>query len=161
MTQTDTFEATEAETFETFRYTADVVVITRDRLLRRILNRILRRTSGHVLLIEREWPPYEGAWALPGGHAKPRETSRAAAARELAEETGVHVNPAHLQQVAAFDDPDRDPRDRYITVAYRIVVPAGTPIDADDDARTARWWPLNALPELAFDHDEILHVATG
>lgn len=158
---TDTAIETEAETFEPIRLTADVVVITRDRLLRRLLNRILRRTSGHVLLIERDWPPHEGAWALPGGGVDQGETSRAAAGRELFEETGVRVNPAHLQQIAAFDQPDRDPRGRYVTVAYLIVVPANTPITAGDDARTARWWPLNDLPKLAFDHDEILAVATS
>lgn len=158
MTDTET-----TETLETIRYTADVVVVTADRgLLRRLLRRILRRTSGrHVLLIERDWPPYEGAWALPGGHADPGETSRAAAARELVEEAGVRVNPAHLRQIAAFDQPDRDPRGRYVTVAYLAVVPVDTPIIAGDDARTARWWPLEALPKLAFDHAEILRVAVG
>ncbi|MFD8384346.1 NUDIX domain-containing protein [Streptomyces sp. NPDC059679] len=156
---TDT--AIETET-ETVRLTADVVVVTRYRGLRGLLRRILRRTPySHVLLIERDWPPFEGAWALPGGHADTGETTRQAGARELGEEVRVYVNPAHLIQVAAFDRPDRDPRGRYVTVAYLAVVPADTPIAAGDDARTARWWPLNDLPQLAFDHDEILHVAVA
>ncbi|MFJ2203314.1 NUDIX domain-containing protein [Streptomyces violaceusniger] len=147
---------------ETICYTADVVVITRDRLFRRLVNRILRRTSGSVLLIQREWPPYEGAWALPGGHVDRGEPSPWAASRELAEEAGVHVQPADLQPVTGhFDAPDRDPRGRYVTAAYIAVVPAGTPIVAGDDARTARWWPLDDLPELAFDHAEILRAALG
>ncbi|MGW7617398.1 NUDIX domain-containing protein [Streptomyces antimycoticus] len=147
---------------ETIFYTADVVVITRDHLLRRLLNRILRRTSGRVLLIQRDWPPHEGAWALPGGHVDRGETSRQAAVRELAEEAGVHVQPADLQPVAdTFDAPDRDPRGRYVTAAYIAVVPVGTPIVAGDDARDARWWSLDALPDLAFDHDEILRVAVA
>lgn len=151
---------TDTETAEAIHYTADVVVVTRYRGLRGLLRRILRRTPySHVLLIERHWDPFKGAWALPGGHADVSETSREAGARELGEEVGVYVNPAHLIQVAAFDRPDRDPRGRYVTVAYLAVVPAGTPITAGDDARTARWWPLSDLPPLAFDHGEILDVA--
>lgn len=147
---------------EIIRYTADVVVVTRYRGLRRLLRRILRRTPySHVLLIERKWDPFEGRWALPGGHVKKGETGRQAGARELGEETDVYVNPAHLIQIAAFDRPDRDPRGRYVTVAYLVVVPADTQITAGDDARTARWWPLSDLPPLAFDHDEILHVAAA
>ncbi|MFE9341306.1 NUDIX domain-containing protein [Streptomyces sp. NPDC007063] len=124
------------------KYTADVVAVTDD---------------GKVLLIERDWPPYEGQWALPGGHVDPGETSRAAAARELAEETGVHVAEDELRQIGAFDRPDRDPRGRYVTVAYLARVPADTPIAAGDDARTARWWPLDSLPPLAFDHTDVIN----
>ncbi|MFE6691054.1 NUDIX domain-containing protein [Streptomyces sp. NPDC057743] len=134
-----------SETFETIRYTADVVAIN----------------TGRVLLIERGWPPHEGAWALPGGHVDAGETSRAAAARELAEETGVQVAAGDLRQIGVFDRPDRDPRGRYITVAYLAAVPADTPIVAGDDARSARWWPLSALPPLAFDHADILHAVTA
>lgn len=129
------------EHIESVRYTADVVATTPD---------------GHVLLIERGWPPFEGAWALPGGHVDPGETSRAAAARELAEESGVRVDPADLLQLGVWDAPGRDPRGRYVTVAYLAVVPDGTPATAGDDARTARWWKRDGLPELAFDHAEIL-----
>ncbi|MFF8775077.1 NUDIX domain-containing protein [Kitasatospora sp. NPDC015120] len=132
------------ETFEPIRHTADVVAITPD---------------GRVLLIERGWPPFEGAWALPGGHVDPGETSRVAAARELEEETGVRVDAADLLQLGAWDTPGRDPRGRYVTAAYLAVVPADTPATAGDDARTARWWPWNQLPELAFDHAAILATA--
>ncbi|MEH0541471.1 NUDIX hydrolase [Streptomyces sp. NPDC006632] len=138
---------TETETFETIRYTADVVALTPD---------------GNVLLIERDWPPYEGHWAFPGGHVDPGETSRAAAARELSEETGVQVAADNLRPIGVWDAPERDPRGRYVTVAYAAVVPADTRIVAGDDARTARWWPLDALPErLAFDHADILRAATA
>ncbi|MFE4258242.1 NUDIX domain-containing protein [Streptomyces sp. NPDC056883] len=137
----------ETETFETIRYTADVVVLTPD---------------GDALLIERDWPPFEGHWAIAGGHVDIGETSRQAAARELAEETGVHVAADDLRQIGVFDQPDRDPRGRYVTVAYTVTVPAGTPIIAGDDARTARWWPLSKLPgRLAFDHADILRAATA
>ncbi|MFD9794247.1 NUDIX domain-containing protein [Streptomyces sp. NPDC059070] len=137
---------TETETFETIRYTADVAVLT---------------TDGTILLIERDWPPYKGYWACAGGHVDVRETSREAAARELAEETGVHVSADDLRQIGVFDQPDRDPRGRHVTVAYAVTVSADTRITAGDDARTARWWPLAALPEqLAFDHADILRAAT-
>ncbi|MGW7636110.1 NUDIX domain-containing protein [Streptomyces decoyicus] len=135
-----------AETPETIRYTADVVALTSD---------------GNVLLIERDWPPFEGSWALPGGHVDPGETSLQAAVRELAEETGVHVTPTDLREIGTFNQPGRDPRGPYSTDAYLAVVPASTPITAGDDARTARWWPLTALPELAFDHADILSAAVG
>jgi 8-oxo-dGTP diphosphatase len=135
---------TDAKTSETIRYTADVVALTCD---------------GHILLIQRDWPPYQGAWALPGGHVDPGETSRAAAARELAEETGVHVDAADLRQIGVFDDPGRDPRGRCVTDAYLAAVPRDTQIAAGDDARAARWWPLTGLPQLAFDHADILRLA--
>lgn len=133
-----------AESFETIRYTADVVVTT---------------TDGRVLLIERGWDPFKGQWALPGGHVDPGETSRAAAARELAEEAGVHAAPGELVQLGVFDQPDRDPRGRYVTVAYQLTVIPGTPIEAGDDATRAQWWPLSDLPPLAFDHADIISAA--
>lgn len=134
---TDTIHTTD----ETIRYTADIVLLA----------------AGHVLLIERDWAPYEGCWALPGGHVDAGETSMAAAARELAEETGITVPTADLRQVAAYDTPDRDPRGRYVSVAYTTTLPSPIPPKAGDDATAARWWPLNALPgRLAFDHDKIL-----
>lgn len=135
----------EAETFETIRYTADAVVTT---------------TDGHVLLIERGWDPFAGQWALPGGHVDPGETSRAAAARELAEEAGVYAAPEELDQIGTFDRPDRDPRGRYVTVAYHLTVLPGTAVEAGDDAVNAQWWPLNGLPPLAFDHADILRAVT-
>ncbi|MFK0120800.1 NUDIX domain-containing protein [Streptomyces sp. NPDC090994] len=132
---------------DTTRYTADVVVLTPD---------------GRVLLIERDWPPYEGAWALPGGHVDPGESSREAAARELDEETGLHVTVGDLRPIGTWDKPGRDPRGRYSTDAYLAVVPADTQITAHGDARTARWWPLNHLPDrLAFDHADILNTAVA
>ncbi|MFD8629629.1 NUDIX domain-containing protein [Streptomyces hygroscopicus] len=138
---------TDTETSEVIRYTADVVAFT---------------PGGDVLLVERDWPPYEGAWALPGGHVDPGETSRAAAVRELEEETGVQVAAADLRQIGVWDSPERDPRGRYVTVAYAAVVPADTQIVPGTDARTARWWPLDNLPErLAFDHADILRAATA
>ncbi|MFJ3141423.1 NUDIX domain-containing protein [Streptomyces halstedii] len=132
------------EKFEALRYTADVIVVT---------------TDDRVLLIERGWDPHKGAWALPGGHVDPGETSRTAAARELREEAGVAVDPTHLHQVGVFDDPGRDPRGRYITAAYLAVVPEDTVATAGDDAVRAAWFNVNDLPALAFDHASILDAA--
>ncbi|MFH9958986.1 NUDIX domain-containing protein [Streptomyces roseolus] len=130
---------------ENIRYTADVVAVTDD---------------GRVLLIKRGWDPYEGHWALPGGHVDRGETSLRAAVRELEEETGVRVTEDELRLVGVWDQPDRDPRGRYVTVTYLATVPADTQATAGDDARDARWWPLTDLPErLAFDHADILTAA--
>ena len=142
---------TETETFKTIRYTADVVAVDPD---------------GRVLLIERRWEPFTGAWALPGGHTDINETSRAAGARELKEETGLDVDPDALVLIGVYDAPFRDPRGRYVTVAYLARVPAGTTARAGDDAAAVRWAPLDALPEdLAFDHHRILadamHLVTA
>ncbi|GGW17155.1 DNA hydrolase [Streptomyces globisporus] len=129
---------------ETIRYTADVVLLA----------------AGHVLLIQRRWNPHAGSWALPGGHVDAGETSLRAAVRELEEETGITVPVDALGQVGAFDAPGRDPRGRYVTVAYTAALPepvAPTPLD---DAADARWWPLTDLPPLAFDHADILTAAT-
>ncbi|MGW2594794.1 NUDIX domain-containing protein [Streptomyces sp. NPDC001515] len=129
------------ETPETIRYTADVVVTT---------------TDDHVLLIQRGWAPHKGMWALPGGHVDTGETSLAAAVRELAEEAAVYAAPDELAQIGVFDQPGRDPRGRYVTVAYHLTVIPGTPIKAGDDATNAQWWPLTNLPPLAFDHADII-----
>jgi 8-oxo-dGTP diphosphatase len=133
---------------ETIHYTADVVLLS---------------TDGQVLLIKRRWEPYKGQWAFPGGHVDPGETSRVAAARELAEETGIRLEPDQLRQVGAFDAPDRDPRGRYVTVAYAAAVTDRSRFQPNpsDDAVEARWWRLAGLPQLAFDHRAILARVTS
>ncbi|MCB5170421.1 NUDIX hydrolase [Streptomyces bambusae] len=128
---------------ETIRYTADVVCIR----------------GGDVLVIERGWPPHQGKLALPGGHVDPGETSREAAARELLEETGVHVPLDALVLVGVYDAPERDPRGRYVTAAYAAAVPADTTATAGDDAAGVQWVPLNAPGPLAFDHGQIVSAA--
>ena len=135
------------ENYETIRYTADVVLLTG--------NRGAGRLPFDVLLIQRGWDPFKGCWALPGGHVDAGETSREAATRELAEEAGIDVDADALRQLGVYDAPGRDPRGRYVTVAYVAVVDRLVPA-AGDDAVAARWWPLNDLPDLAFDHADIL-----
>lgn len=118
----------------------------------------------HVLLIKRGWPPFEGAWALPGGYVDEGETFDTAARRELQEETNL-VAPEHLARVDVYGDPGRDPRGRVVSVAYVAVLPTMPTPTAGDDAREAQWTPVAdvlAVPEgLAFDHHRILTDAVA
>jgi 8-oxo-dGTP diphosphatase len=112
----------------------------------------------HVLLVERAREPFKGRWALPGGFVRMHEDLPAAAARELHEETGVAG--AYLEQVGAFGSPERDPRERVISIAFFAIIASDTlHLQSGSDAAAARWWPVNELPKLAFDHQEILEQA--
>lgn len=106
-----------------------------------------------VLLIRRGNKPYKGCWAFPGGFLNMDETVARCAERELEEETGIKLTG--MQLVGIYSDVERDPRGRVITAAYSAMttMPEAT---AADDAAAAQWWPLNALPQLAFDHETIL-----
>lgn len=110
-----------------------------------------------VLLIKRAHEPHLGKWALPGGFVDIDEDLDAAARRELAEETGV--TGVALQQLHTFGALGRDPRGRVITVVYYGVVTEQPSLDAATDAAAARWFALEAIPDLAFDHAEILQMA--
>ena len=111
-----------------------------------------------VLLIQRGIEPFEGMWALPGGFVGIDESLRRAAWRELKEETGV--NAAFLEPLSAFGHPDRDPRERVITVAYYALIPSDRlQLKASTDAREARLFSMSDLPQLAFDHAKILRRA--
>jgi len=118
----------------------------------------LHESRLEALLIERARDPFKGRWALPGGFVRIHEDLEAAAARELEEETGV--SGAYLEQVGAFGAPQRDPRERVISVAFFAIIPSDTiHLKSGGDAAAARWWPVNELPKLAFDHEEILEHA--
>lgn len=111
-----------------------------------------------VLLIQRDIEPFSGKWALPGGFVHIDETLDEAARRELREETGV--DGLFLEQLYTFGDVHRDPRDRVITVAYYALVNLHVhSIKAASDARRALWFPVNDIPQLAFDHEQIMEVA--
>lgn len=116
----------------------------------------------HVLLIRRGRPPFLGAWALPGGFLELDELLVDATRRELREETGIDLTSVPLEQLAAFDAIDRDPRHRTISVVHvaRVDMAQHRPT-AGDDASEARWFSLASLPELAFDHAHVLEVARG
>lgn len=122
---------------------------------------LLRPGAGgpEVLLIRRGHVPFAGCWALPGGFVDEGEPLKAAACRELQEETGV--TGVTLRQLAAFGDPGRDPRGWTVSVVFWTWLAEGEfAVQAGDDAAAVGWWPLSALPPLAFDHDRIL-VAVG
>jgi 8-oxo-dGTP diphosphatase len=111
-----------------------------------------------VLLIERAEEPYAGAWALPGGFLRMDETLDACARRELLEETGVEASV--LFPFANYSEPDRDPRERVISAAYLALMPFDQMSPrADSDAAAVRWAHLDDLPQLAFDHADIVDGA--
>ena len=109
-----------------------------------------------VLLVERGIEPYKGHWAFPGGFLKMDETAEEGALRELKEETGLET--AYIEQLGAFSDVKRDPRERVITIAFYALVNI-TEVKGGDDAADARWFRIDDMPLLAFDHDHILRVA--
>lgn len=112
--------------------------------------------SLQVLLIERGIEPYKGRWAFPGGFLNPNETAEAGALRELREETGL--TGAYIEQFHAYTEPNRDPRERVITIAYYALVRIQE-VRGGDDAANAKWFPIESVPQLAFDHDRILRDA--
>ena len=121
--------------------TTDCVVMTKE-------------ATPQVLLIERGFDPYKGCWAFPGGFMNMDETTEQCAIRELEEETGLKLDIMH--QIGAYSKVDRDPRGRTITVAYLAIIDKPVQVNGQDDAAEAEWFPINNLPHLAFDHQEIM-----
>jgi 8-oxo-dGTP diphosphatase len=126
--------------------TVDLVVLT------------VRGDQLRALVIRRGEAPYKGRWALPGGFVQPDEDLDHAAARELAEETGLTARQVHIEQLASYGAPKRDPRMRVITVAYLALAPDLPMPHAGSDAAEAHWRPIKQLvpDRLAFDHNHIL-----
>ena len=114
-------------------------------------------TKLNVLLIERGIEPFKGRWAFPGGFIKMDETALMGAKRELLEETGL--KDAYIRQFHTFSEVDRDPRERVITIAYYALVRLQE-VTGGDDAARAEWYALDKVPALAFDHDQILRMAS-
>nr|WP_211207304.1 NUDIX domain-containing protein [Stackebrandtia nassauensis] len=128
--------------------TVDLVVLT------------VQRETLSVLLIKRAFDPFKDSLALPGGFVTEGEDLMAAASRELAEETGLSTAEGHLEQLATYGTPDRDPRGRVVTVAYLALLPDLPAPRAGSDAAAAAWHPVPSLLDkedvLAFDHHRIL-----
>jgi 8-oxo-dGTP diphosphatase len=111
-----------------------------------------------VLLIQRKHPPFESAWALPGGFVNMEEDLETAALRELEEETGVR--DVFIEQLYTFGEPGRDPRGRVVSVAYFALVNLSEhPVQAASDARNVQWFAIDKIPKLAFDHSQIMEAA--
>lgn len=126
--------------------TTDIVIFT------------IRDDRLKLLLIRRGGEPFKGKWALPGGFVGIDEDLESGARRELEEETGVCG--VWLEQLYTFGAPDRDPRERVITVAYYALIPSDRlAIRAATDAEAVGWFALDELPELAFDHADIVAMA--
>lgn len=126
--------------------TTDVVILT-------VLDGALK-----VLLIKRGMDPFKGKWALPGGFVKIDESVDTCAVRELEEEAGI--KDVYLEQLYTFGRVNRDPRERVISVAYYALIPGDdVELKAGTDAAEAKWFDVSELPELSFDHSEILAMA--
>lgn len=124
--------------------TADCVVITKEK-------------EPKVLLIQRGNEPFKGQWAFPGGFMNMDETTEQCAVRELEEETSLKVT--EIKQIGAYSKVNRDPRGRTVTVAYLTIIDKVEAVRGLDDAAKAQWFPISALPKLAFDHEEIMKDA--
>jgi 8-oxo-dGTP diphosphatase len=130
----------------TLTMTTDIVIFT------------IRDGRLEILLIQRGHPPYQGKWALPGGLVEKDEDLDDCAHRELEEET--KVSKVALEQLHTFGAPHRDPRGRLVTVAYYTLVrPDRLHPEAASDAANVRWFAIDALPSLAFDHAKIITMA--
>lgn len=113
----------------------------------------------YILLIQRKNEPFQDMWALPGGFVEVNEDLPVAAMRELEEETGLKCKG--MQQLSAYGKPGRDPRFRTVTVAYYTPQPLATKAEVAgaDDASDARWYHTEHLPDIAFDHAQVIQDA--
>ncbi len=108
----------------------------------------------YILLIQRGNEPFKNRWALPGGFVDMGELLETCCRRELLEETGLTVEG--MTQFKTFDAIDRDPRQRTISTVFYTKLNGRKKVKGGDDAKNARWFPISALPDLAFDHQQVV-----
>ncbi len=116
---------------------------------------VINKKTDEILLIKRLNEPYKDCWALPGGFVDENEDLEQAARRELFEETNIETK--EMIQIGAFGTPNRDPRGHMISVAYQTDLIENQIVKAKDDAKETKWFSINDLPDLAFDHLKIIH----
>lgn len=122
-----------------------------------IFGYVIEEKDLQILLIKRKYEPFKDTWALPGGYVKENETLEEAVIREATEEAGIMDKP-YLEQLYTFGNVYRDPRGRTVSVAYYGLMNTTT-LHASTDALEAKWFSINYLPNLAFDHKEIIEIA--
>nr|MBD3621731.1 NUDIX hydrolase [Sunxiuqinia sp.] len=115
---------------------------------------ILKKETAEILLIRRAKDPFKDRWTLPGGFIEMDEVLEIACKRELKEETGLTVEK--LEQFRVYDAVDRDPRGRTLSVIFYGFVEKDAKVTGGDDAAEAAWFRMEHLPELAFDHADII-----
>ncbi|MCB2221402.1 MAG: NUDIX hydrolase [Bacteroidetes bacterium] len=136
-----------------FTYDYPRPALTVDAVIFRKINQELE-----VLLIQRKNYPFEGMWALPGGFVDMDETVEDAVVRELYEETGLKIEK--LEQLHTFSALGRDPRGRTVSVTFfGIIGGQSSQVQGGDDAMDAKWFKMNQIPHLAFDHIEAVNMA--
>ena len=113
--------------------------------------------NGKILLIKRKNEPFKGKWALPGGFVEYGEKVEDTVVREVYEETGLKTKIRDI--VGIYSDPNRDPRGHIVTVVYLLDTKGGR-LKGGDDASDAKFFDLNGLPKLSFDHDIIVKDVT-
>ena len=128
------------------------IFVTVDVVLFRKMN-----SSYEILLIQRLNDPFKDYWALPGGFVDENEDLETAAKRELFEETDIQL--FQVKQIKAYGNPNRDPRHHTISVAYIGEIDSLAEAKAKDDAKAVKWFSIEELPALAFDHAEIIRDA--
>ena len=106
-----------------------------------------------ILLMKRKFPPHKGTWTLPGGHVEYGERVEAALKREVLEETGLGVSPKRI--IGVYSDPKRDPRYHLIAICYKTEITDGT-VRQSDETDDLQWFPFNQLPNLGFDHGQMV-----
>jgi len=109
--------------------------------------------GGEILLVKRKNDPFKGKWALPGGFVEYGEKTEDAVVREVLEETGLKATV--YKTIGVYSDPNRDPRGHTITVVYKLDIKGGK-LKSGDDASDAKFFDVNQLPELSFDHNKII-----